>query len=106
MQVLITLGSTYGDSVGPFNLYYSTNYGGPDVLIQSNVSIDTLLAGYIATIDDSSVYVKLINQEYCSNNNEVIKYIVAPSPTPSVTISITPSITPSITVIKLWIRRS
>jgi hypothetical protein len=95
----ITL-TSYGNSVGPFDIYYGT-YPSNDTLIVSGITLQQLLGGYTVTYPGGQDYLKVTNTDpYCGGNSQFI-YLLPPSVTPSIsvtpTISITPSETPSIT---------
>ena len=96
MQVTVTL-TSYGDGVGPFTIYYGY-LPSTDTVIQTGVTIELLLLGYLVTTPDGIDYIKVCNEDPYSGQNCEYLYYVQPSPTPSPTKTPSTSVTPSITV--------
>ena len=85
MQVLITL-SSYGDAVGPFDIYYGYYAPASETLVIGNIDIDTLALGYIVNSPDDISYIRVENLDIYGGNNQYV-YFAPPSPTPSVSIT-------------------
>ena len=88
MQVTISA-TSIGGNAGPFDIYQ--NFDTYTTPVATGVSRASILAGYVATINDATTTVRLTSSGTCTNSTDIS--VISPSPTPSVTPSVTPSIT-------------
>ena len=75
-------------AVGPYDLY--ANSISPSNLIAGNLSLSTLKAGVIYSVDDA-VNTFIIYNQTCNSSQLHTVQAVSPSPTPSITPTVTPT---------------
>lgn len=85
MQVTISA-TSIGNNAGPFNITDNLSN-----TVATGVTRSQILAGYVATVNDSATSLNLTSTGVCTNTTNI--GIVLPSPTPTVTV--TPSLTPA-----------